>query len=318
MFFVSRSDLDKRIRLMRRRLHELGISDDLRGWSWDRPPVEPPYDDLYVSVSELAGRYCEVLRDIYLRRVLKIPVPFNIKLFDGLVLHRTASEALTYVKKVLYSRGVMSGADLVEELLPKAGEVCEKALRAGLRLGRPSDEELEASRLKALRLFRFLVIQAGSQLDLVLSKFPHAELDSVISQAVPPIVERRVDGSLIGLSKELAVDVYMPAYAIIDLKTGEIRPFHKYALAGYALALEADEEIEVNYGLIIYLRVRPDRPHVVVRIRSVLIDDAIRKEFLDIRDEAMRIISNGSDPGMPARCPSYCPYWSVCHGGEAG
>ena len=316
MFFVNKADLDKRVRLMRGRLREVGVSDDLRGWSWDRPPVGPPYGDILLSVSELAGRYCETLRDVYLRRVLRLRVPFSIKLFDGLVLHRVASETLTLVKKTLYSRGVISGADLIEELLPRAKETCERALRAGLRLGRPSDEELRASLKKAMRLYRFLVVQAGSQLDMVLSKFPHAELDSVISQAVPPIVERRVDGSLVGLSRELSVDIYMPAYAIIDLKTGEMRPFHKYALAGYALALEADEEIEVNYGFVIYLGVEPDKPHIKIRIKSVLINDEVRREFLDIRDEALRIVDAGLDPGMPPRCPSYCPFFSVCHGGE--
>jgi len=300
---------------MRARLQEIGISNSLRGWNWDKPPVSSIYGDLYVSVSEVAGRYCETLRDIYLRRVLRIPVPFSIKLFDGIVLHRVASETLTYVKRTLYSKGIMSGADLIEELLSKADDVCSKALEAGLKFGRPSDLELEISKKKALRLYRFLIVQAGSQLDLTLSKFPHAELDSVISQAVPPIVERRVDGSLIGLSKELAVDIYVPAYAVVDLKTGEMRPFHKYALTGYALALEADEEVEVNYGFTIYLRVEPDKPHIKVRVKSVLIDDAVRKEFLDIRDEALRIVDTGADPGMPPRCPFYCPYYPVCHGG---
>jgi len=316
LFFVSRGELDKRVRLLRKHLREVGVDDDLRGWSYDRPPVEPPYENLHISVSELAGRYCETFRDIYLRRVMRVPLPFSMKLFDGLVIHRVASETLTLVKKTLYAKGVVSGADLIEELLPKAEAICNKALKFSLKLGTPKNEELETSRKKALRLYRFLVVQAGSQLDLVLSKFPHAELDSIVTQAVPPIVERRVDGSLVGLSKELAMDIYMPAYAVIDLKTGEVRSFHKYALTGYALALEADEEIEVNYGFIIYLQVDPDKPHIRVRVRSVLIDNALRREFLDMRDEALRIMDVGVDPGMPVKCPAYCPYYPVCHEGE--
>jgi len=94
---------------MRARLQEIGISDSLRGWNWDKPPVGSMYGDLYVSVSEVAGRYCGTLRDIYLRRVLRIPVPFSIKLFDGIVLHRVASETLTYVKRTLYSKGYNVG-----------------------------------------------------------------------------------------------------------------------------------------------------------------------------------------------------------------
>lgn len=316
MFFVSKAEFDKRTRLMRARLREVSISDELRGWSWDKPPIAPPYEDVLISVSELAGRYCETLRDIYLRRVLGVSVPFSTKLFDGFVLHCVASQTLTLVKKTLYSKGLISGADMIEQLLPKASEVCRIVLDSGLKLGRLSDEELQTSLRKAIRLYRFLIIQAGCQLDMVLSKFPHAELDSVINQAIPPIVERRVDGSLVGLSKELSVDIYMPAYAIIDLKTGEIRSFHKYTLTGYALAMEADEEVEVNYGFIIYLRVEADKPHVEIRIKNMLISDELRREFLDIRDEALRIIDMGSDPGMPAKCPNYCPFVSACHGGE--
>jgi CRISPR/Cas system-associated exonuclease Cas4 (RecB family) len=46
------------------------------------------------------------------------------------------------------------------------------------------------------------------------------------------IVERKVDGSLVGLSKELSVDMYEPGGMPIDLKTREPRTFHRYSLAG--------------------------------------------------------------------------------------
>jgi len=49
---------------------------------------------------------------------------------------------------------------------------------------------------------------------------------------MPPIMERKVDGSLVGLSKELSVDMYEPGGMLIDLKTGEPRAFHRYSLAG--------------------------------------------------------------------------------------
>ncbi|MEM1554903.1 MAG: type I-A CRISPR-associated protein Cas4/Csa1, partial [Thermoproteota archaeon] len=146
------------------------------------------------------------------------------------------------------------------------------------------------------------------------SKFPHIDVDSLVNQAVPPIVERKVDGSLIGLSKELSVDVYTPAYAVADIKTGEVRDFHPYAPTGYALALEADEEVAVNFGMIIYVKLTPQRPVPTINTKLFLIGDELRREFLEIRDEAFEIVANARDPGKPTVCPDYCPYYPVCTG----
>ena len=170
------------------------------------------------------------------------------------------------------------------------------------------------SKDKAKKFYRFLALQASAQIDRVLSKFPHVEIDSLIGLAIPPIVERKVDGSLVALSRELSIELYTPANAIADLKTGEFRSFHKYVIAGYALALEADEEIEVNYGFTIYVRVEPEKPTPIVRVRPHLIDDGLRREFLELRDEAYNLLSHGKDPGKPARCPDYCPYHPICMG----
>jgi len=41
MFFLDKSELEKKIRLLRKDLLIRGISEELRGWSYDQPPVEP-------------------------------------------------------------------------------------------------------------------------------------------------------------------------------------------------------------------------------------------------------------------------------------
>ena len=54
-----------------RRLYELARADpvdpELRGWSWDRLPLKPRAY-LNLGVSEIASKYCETRRDIWLRR----------------------------------------------------------------------------------------------------------------------------------------------------------------------------------------------------------------------------------------------------------
>ncbi|MEM3382790.1 MAG: type I-A CRISPR-associated protein Cas4/Csa1 [Nitrososphaerales archaeon] len=314
MFFLSRSDLDKKFKQLRLELQSVGISDELRGWSWENYPVSSPHKGLLLSVSELASRYCDTFRDIYLRRVeCKLPPP-SLKMFEGIVYHFIASESTVRVKKFIFDKGLVSGSDLIEALLPQSKSIAEMAIEnTESNIGKIDDNIAFNVLNKASKLYRFLIVQAASQLDRALTKFPHIDVDSLINLAIPPIVERKVDGSLIGLSKELSVDIYAPAYAVADIKTGEVRNFHKYALTGYALALEADEETAVNFGLTIYVRMEEDRPVPTIHIKHYLISDELRREFLEIRDEAFEIVMNKRDPGKPSTCPSFCPYYQVCN-----
>lgn len=313
MFFLNKSDLDKKFKILRAELQNLNISEELRGWNWQNPPIEPLSREILFGVGDLAARYCETLRDIYLKKVQNIkPLP-NIKMFDGIVYHAIASDAIIKVKSLIFKKGIISGASIIEELLPKSNEAIENAIQKAIfSIGKPDEKDIDLTKRKAISFYKFLIIQAAAQINNYLSKFPHIDIDSLINQAIPPIVERKIDGSLIGLAKELSVDIYTPAYAIADLKTGEIRKFHKYAPTGYALAIEADEEIEANFGIIIYIKLSLEKEVPIIQTKCFIISDALRREFLEIRDEALEIVENARDPGKPSICPDYCPYYSIC------
>lgn len=254
----------------------LGISEELRGWNWQNPPVEPPSRSLFFGVGDLAARYCETLRDVYLKKVENVKPPPNLKMFEGIVYHSVATDAVTRVKSTLFEKGLIGGADIVEDLMPMVENVCERLIWEALNtVGRLEERDVEIVGRKARSFYRYLLVQAASQVDLTLSKFPHIDVDSLVNQAIPPIVERKVDGSLVGLSKELSADVYTPAYAVADLKTGEIRDFHPYAPTGYALAIEADEETAVNFGMIIYIRLSPQKPVPTIQTKCFLIARAL-------------------------------------------
>jgi CRISPR-associated protein Csa1 len=316
MFFLNKADLDKKFKLLRTELQNLGISEELRGWNWQSPPVEPPARNMFFGVSDLAARYCKTLRDIYLKRIENIKPPPNLKMFEGIIYHGMATDAVTKVKSLLFEKGIIGGANIIEDLMPNIENAYERIIwDASNTVGKLEERDVEAVRRKASSFYKYLLVQAASKVDLVLSKFPHIDVDSLVNQAVPPIVERKVDGSLIGLSKELSADVYTPAYAVADLKTGEIRDFHPYAPTGYALAMEADEETAVNFGMIIYVKLSPYRPVPTIQTKTFLIGDELRREFLEIRDEAFEIVSNARDPGKPAACPDFCPYYQVCVSG---
>ncbi|MEM0050405.1 MAG: CRISPR-associated protein Cas4, partial [Candidatus Bathyarchaeia archaeon] len=126
MFFLSKADLDKRFKLLRTEFQSLGISEELRGWSWQSPPVEPPSRSLFFGVGDLAARYCKTLRDIYLKRVENIKPPPNLKMFEGIVYHGVATDAVTRVKSILFDKGMISGASIIEELMPDVANTCER------------------------------------------------------------------------------------------------------------------------------------------------------------------------------------------------
>lgn len=254
------------------------------------------------------------MRDIYLRRVLNVKPPPTIKMIRGIVLHMINRESLSIVKRSLFSGDARFGSELVEKLLPLAEDVVDRAISEAERslFTEMSESDRSQIRAEAIAFYRFLIIQAAARVDQVISKYPHSDIDSIISAAIPPVVERKVDGSLIGLSRELSVDIYTPFNAVADLKTGEVREFHPYAAAGYALALEAEENIPVDFGFIIYVQIKPPRLVPNFKLKYFVISDELRREFLEIRDEAYEVVSIGRDPGKPAKCPDYCPYYSVC------
>lgn len=314
LFFFDRLDLDRRFRLLRKELEIRNISNELRGWCFDSPPIEPPSRAILFGVSELAMRYCEKMRDIYLKRVLNIKPPLTIKMARGIVLHTINRETLSIIKKSLFSGNVKSGSELIENLLPLTKEIVNRAILEIEKLfsSKISENEENKLRIEASAFYRFLIVQAAAKVDQTISKYPHSDIDSIISIAIPPVVERKVDGSLIGLSRELSVDIYTPFNAIADLKTGDIREFHPYAATGYALAIEAEENIPIDFGFIIYVQIETTRLVPSFRMKYFVISDELRREFLEIRDEAYEIVSIGRDPGKPIKCPDYCPYYSVC------
>jgi CRISPR-associated protein Csa1 len=315
LFFLDRLDLDRRFRLLRKELEAKGVSEELRGWSFDSPPVELLSRSILFSVSELAGRYCQFMRDIYLRRVLNVKPPPSVKMARGIVLHTISRESISAVKRLLFSSEVRSGSELVENLLPLTKNVVDRSvIETESHLAKLSNDVKNQLKVEASAFFRFLIIQAAARIDQAISKYPHSDVDSIINVAVPPVVERKVDGGLVGLSRELSIDIYTPFNAIVDLKTGEVREFHPYAATGYALAMEAEEGTPIDFGFIVYVRIESPRLVPSFRLRYFVIGDELRREFLELRDEAYEVISVGRDPGKPPKCPDYCPYYVVCVG----
>lgn len=297
MVFLTDPDNEKRIRYLRRNSQPIRV----RGWNWESPPVKPTIK-IGFGVSELASRYCETMRDIYLRRVLSIKPEMTPLMLRGIVFHETVSRVITDVKKFLFSKGVTPGYEMASELMQ------ESESRVDCLLGELNVRDPDL-RKDALALYKFFLIQLAAEVDRTLAKHPRIELDSLVFNSLPSITERVVDGSLIGLGKQIRVDLLLEGGIVVDIKTGEPRDFHRLGPVGYALALEADSGIPVDIGVIMYVRV-DDWPVISYDIFDL--GDELRIEFLSLRDEATAIVSNSEDPGKPFSCSENCPFKEVC------
>lgn len=303
-------DLKYALKIGRRDAERVGVSEELRGWSWDKPPVEPAIPGFSLGVSEVAGGFCGSMRDIYLRHVVGARAKPSPRMAEGRLYHEVMRWVVEVFKKAIYSRGLVDGYSVFEEVSSRGprfvADLASKVFsEAGL--GEPSMRTVE----RGVRLWRYLALRMSAALDDERSKHPGIFVDSLVTKAVPQVAEYRVDGSRIGLSRELSVDVFMPTYMVVDYKTGRRRDSYRLALAGYALALESELEVPVNVGALIYVWF-DDAGLPIVRSEYYFIGDELRRDFLDRRDAALEIVYHGRDPGKAPRCSRWCPYAEYC------
>ena len=282
---INRRQLFRFIRRMYYWARTDPVDEDLRGWSWDRPPIKPrAYFGL--GVYEVAGKYCPTRRDVWLRRKAGTRPKPSKTMLVGRLLHEAIDKA---TKSVL--RGVVQGK--------KAWEIYEENQSIDLNLKGVDDE------LKQLYINIY-----KSTLITILGELEYEALTTNSSLQIPLFTEYKVDGSLIGLSSNLSVDALANGI-ILDYKFGEGKDFHKLSIAGYALALESEYEIPFDYGLIIYISNRGER--IRINARPVYVSNSLRRWFLEERDNIIEILLSDEEPPVDNKCKESCPFYKVCH-----
>lgn len=208
-----------------------------------------------------------------------------------------------YLRRVLGLRP--AGGGVLE-----AGRAVHRAFLEPFRLaarGEPTSESLGAVKSRVLRGLSGWVRRVAS------AAFEWgASLASrwAVDGRVPPVsVEPSFPGSPIGLSDVVRPDLVV-GVAPVELVLGNGVGRKALALAAYAMAVEACTSTPVNYGVV--LSVSRDGS---TRWRVVLIDDELRREFLDARDSVAALVEEGDDPGVAEECPETCPWRWACHGG---
>lgn len=284
----------REIRLVRRVRTEVG--EELRGWSWGEPPVQPPPLGVSLSVSDIVGGYCESRRDLYLKKVAGIKAEPSDGMKFGAYIHEVFRRTLAALRR-LVEDGVIKGWDLLQHL--DGEKIAREAAGAA---GTEADP-------RGVELARFLALQVAARVDEAASR-SGADPLSVAARAVPLLAEYVIDGRPLGLTLVRADALYHNV--VVEIKVGGYSERHALALAGYALALEADEEVPVDAGLLIYISFNGG---VKLRAYPTAIGEGLRRSFLEERNSLMELMASGRDPGLSPKCDDRCPFWKYCHGG---
>ena len=279
-------DLLKALRKLRIRSLNDPIEDEFRGWNYGSPPVKPKAY-LGLAVSDLANRFCPSNRDLYLKYVEKVRAEPNQLMVNGKAYHEALMSAIRDVRSLVIKG--FDGSRIIDVLLRK---------------------KLNFNVENAAKLYRFAVLQLAAEVDRGLSKANIQGVDAALSM-LPQLVEVEVDGSPIGLSSHLRVDA-LSGNVLFEVKTGAKNEKHRLALAGYALAMECDREIPVDYALLVYVDPAPKTPRL--SMVPVYISNELRQDFLELRDEVVDMIHSERDPGLASSCPSTCPFYRFCQG----
>lgn len=310
VYFLSDDERKHLLKGLLPKTRQTEVADELRGWAWPQPPLEPVYP-IRLALYEVANRYCPTGRDVYLRHVAGVKPETSVAMLQGTLFHTVVAAVLVEAKRLIYLHGVEGYRSILNDLTASIGspDLPPEAVKVLQRF--PKEES--ASALARARILRdFEVSRVIARLQDILVRQPYIGTDSLAALAIPVVLEQKVDGSFLGLSSQLSVDAYtFSEVMILDTKFARRRDFHRLTTTGYAMVCEALTEYPINIGSIVYGRFEGDR--LLVEKDFHIIDDELRQWFIEERDSKARMVYEENDPGLSPDCSRACGFWTVCH-----
>ncbi len=307
MYWPSEADRKRLIKSLLPESRAMRVEEHLRGWHWYEPPLKPPFD-VTLANYEVVNRYCPTGRDLFLRRVQRVMVRPNDAMLQGSALHAVVARFIQAARRLIYVHGTQAWADVLVALR-------EANLEALVRMRLDVVEVPADLIVQARAIWDYMQAQLEARIQDALTAQPHLDDDGLVQAVLPFVVEQRLDGSLLGLSRRLSCDALRAVETVVlELKFGERRDFHRLATTGYALVLESLHEYPVNLGCVVYARFSGRQ--LILERDYYLIDEELRQWFVEARDERMRMVCDEIDPGLPEQCYRICQYLKVCHGEE--
>ncbi len=284
------------------------VSEELRGWNWNKYPMIPP-SRTQIAVSDIFNGFCDSFRFVYVKRILKEQQREVKRLEEGTLIHRAFGETISTAKALILELGVngyKEFRDIFMRRLVSRMDLLFNNLKLIINEGEARYKEIleelfeEAANIYAAAYSRAV---AGSY---------YLSPDGLVSLVVPIISEFPIDGSLIGFSRNIRADALLPPNVLIEIKTRRPDHQHELQLTAYALAFESIYKVPVNHSIIIYLDIDSRSSMIRRSEKIVTVSDQLRSEVIEKRDLAYKIIDESYDPGLPEVCSIYCPYLKVC------
>lgn len=272
------------LRGLRRLSSSYPVSPELRGWCWDREPLRCRAF-FGLGIYDVAS-YCPSRRDVWLRRVAGVRGSDVPSLRLGSDVHEVISLVVNGLRRCCYLDDLWSCSDVVDAVL---------------------------RRFEGREWFCVLKDVAYITYHTLMSEYVWSRYGVGHQPLLELISEVRIDGPPLGLSPNLRVDALASGGLVIDFKVGKYHENHELALAGYALALEANLEVPIDYGFLVYIQPNGNG-ELKISVKGIYIDSDLRRDFIDARDEVIDMLVSGKEPPKPPTCHSTCPYRSYCLG----
>lgn len=294
MFFLSEIDHKKLINRILPNAREVGVSEELRGWSWYKSPMKPYYDNVKIPMYSVCSKYCPTGRDVFVNIVEEKKGKISKEIALGAAIHETVRTAIN---------AFMEGKDISFEGWYE-GTLRRKGVKRRIKT--------IVDRSKAA--WDFARVRCESRLIGRTSRQPYASKRDLMATALPFLMDHRISGELLGLSGLLSVDCYDYLRGIVfDMKVSEEeRDWYSLYPTGYAIVLESVYEIPVDVGCTVYIKFRNER--LVVNRNLFFINDDLRSWWLEERDEKLEMVAQKKDPGFPKKCYPKCMYQEECRG----
>ncbi|MEM3884304.1 MAG: type I-A CRISPR-associated protein Cas4/Csa1 [Nitrososphaerota archaeon] len=305
LLLITMSGIMELSRRMRR--IKPSIDDELRGWNWHQPPLLHAYPSVNLPISDIYSEVCRCGALVHIKHNLKAcpKLPYSV---SGTIAHNLWIRFHTHLQRL--AAIATSPMDLAQQLLHAAEEEKQNLIAKLSNAESPTSlQEKIDEWIKAL-WYPMIHLATAEYIKLLTSPagLPH---ETIISWLCPMVLELKIDGSLLGFSSNCRLDGLAPLGLVLEIKTGRPNPIHELALTAYALAIESYFEIPIDYGMILYLSLQPDRPVCTSYIRLVTIDEKLRLDALEERDRMCKIVADGEFKNPTKPCGPLCPLTSV-------
>jgi CRISPR-associated protein Csa1 len=295
----------------------------IRGRKLDEVKLPSELSGRLLPVNLLANKFCPTNRDIFLNVVANIPGSPTWSSYKGRVIHKLCFKLAERAKGYILRRNIIQKIDILR-YTRRIGRNLIRQLTSDMdreitrMTNRPSRTEKDNFLKDLLKLVRMESEIASTFADYIIATNFDVQLSSEFNRMFSFQGEISLNATPLGFSRGARPDfVYSRGNSTIvgDIKTGDVKPFHKLVVAAYALAYEYDTGVPINFGAILNIKFSNRRNVPIYKDTEIMvISDKYRQAFLALRDEKFEIVVNGVDPGLApdeSACTK-CPYYSYC------